>query len=678
MNVKVCLLSPLLAMTAAAPAQGSPFGTPLPNLEVRADDNVLVDCGMVLGCLDSFYVDMPKAVAALVGGALRADDSTVSILLQGKERVRIHTAVGGDPMALSLDNSGNVVRKFRLRSIPIQDADSAHTWRIDVGVLADILGDTVELDGATLRFYTPEFWANKLGIPADRCAGLNARSLGRGLRFGVTPPSHQKVVWLKPAEHGYAQLYSLAGEAKGMLGRDRSGNVVDDPTGDQVGPEACGADVPARAITEYVHETQPGETGTEPVYASYAAVFTPAELPNDDPIEAVQSGQLGNNWFVIGIRQELAGSPLKFDVFRFGNTKGLDAFAKAHNTELDLLDEMNGYQRGDKPKPDSKLLVLTGVRQGQLVSSTLKAGNPYEVGPNDTVDGLAQKWGVTAQDVVALNSDLLPGQALVPGMILTSIKGGARPSVAKITELNLQGRIKSPTFLRQSTAIGSPHVLDDLEPGDPVLVSYQVSDKLYQVTVTKGGQTYTGYLSMNKVATENPLVAQSQVQSDRDLSPLQQKIQNVALAHLGTRYLWGGNNLNSGIDCSHFVAAVLHLANAPVVPSPPVQTQEQYGQIVHYKTGSARRGVKMLPPFGPTPSVNKLHVGDRIIIQWNLSGKVATRHTGIFVGRCRDQFGHLVKYGVANASSSHGTTVTDLFKFWKGYRYSVRDTDLPQ
>jgi len=134
------------------------------------------------------------------------------------------------------------------------------------------------------------------------------------------------------------------------------------------------------------------------------------------------------------------------------------------------------------------------------------------------------------------------------------------------------------------------------------------------------------------------------------------------------RYVWGGNNIGNGIDCSHFVAAVFNRARVPT-PSPPVHAMEDNGSLVHWKEGVAEEG-GTFRRFPAMPSLAHLQPGDRIIFQCDpRSGRPGNHHIGIYIGPFRNKAHAYVHCNAGRSTVS----VDELTRTnWKIYRYAVR------
>lgn len=665
-------------LTVIALFKTPPVGQPLPDLRVRVD-GVETTIGVVSGDADAFYVNMEDAVPALTkgGATVRGHEGYVSIMVDGGERVRVRTGFGAEPLAVCLDSSNHKVREIELLGNPDKSPDGDH-W-IDVGSLARLLGDNAQVEGNQLDFFTPEYWAGQLGIDRDRSEGLLRRSIGAGLSVGVTPPSDSVVAWCRPASPIKAQIYSVGtGIVRALAGRNPiTGHQVDDPSIELAMPEASSPSEPLRVVTHLVSTSDAG--GSEGVFVAVAAASVPGER---DPVEAIRDGSL-KDFVVVGCRRRYVPSPLTFRLVSGDPKQGLAKIAEENQMSVKLLYEINGLGQEPKLKAGDRLLVLGKELRDVGDKAAPPPGPLVEVASGDTLESLAQRWRVPVQTVLDLNSELCPGQHLEPGTVLTSPKSVGQAE-GKIKPLSFTSFVKSSTLLRKksdSVEGGVPLAKDT-----PIIIQYSVEPNRYYVVVVATGQA--GYVGKNSVAMPDAGEVDDQpspAPSSRISVPppvssytaWENGVRSTAFRLLGIRYVFGGGSLESGIDCSHYVAAVLErsgLVPRSMVPSPPVIIQETKGRIVHWNVNQFRRyrqGQHWGPDLGPPPSVNRLRPGDRIILQWDpVDDRPGGRHTGIFVGR----YGNL-RYGVANATRSRGTTITDLFRpyFWKGYRYALRD-----
>lgn len=641
----------LMASVVVAAGQGAD----LPGLTVTVDEQP-VDIGLVRGESTAFRLPLRNAVRALAGERANVtvkDNVVCSITVDGVERVRMGLKLGAEPVAKVLDASGKIVRSIDLNELPIR---SGERLEMEVESLCRILGDSANLDGETLSLNTPEYWARQVALPDEVCRGLNARSVGAGVLFGITPPARRMVAWVRSVNPAYAQIYKLTGgPARPLLAMGLDGKRRNTPgPNDLVTSIACGASAPARAITEHIG-------AVDGKVAEYVGIVV-EKRSGGDPIEAIRNGTAGA-WTVVGMRQRVTPSPLDFSEVPVPAGKTLADVAKGAKMPMDLLLALNGLGQSSKLGPGESLLVIAPnlkplPKGGRLADP----GDLYEVKSGDTLASLSSTWGQSVEAVLDLNPDLLPGQALVPGQIVLA-PAGVR-AAKKIVEIDEFGKTKAPTFMHKTSDLDSAGV--PIAAKKKVLVMNRVEGDLFQIQCD--GEV--GYVPVVSIALTTEAAEPAVVSLPRRPANAELAIRQEALQHLGTRYLWGGGSLTNGIDCSHYVSAVMTRVGLRS-PSPPVINQEQSGVIVHWKQGPARYGRRSAFFEDPTPPLSVLRPGDRIIIQWDpINDREGGRHTGIYIG----QYGR-IKHGVVNATKSRGVAVTELLTnyFWKGYRFAVRD-----
>ena len=179
-------------------------------------------------------------------------------------------------------------------------------------------------------------------------------------------------------------------------------------------------------------------------------------------------------------------------------------------------------------------------------------------------------------------------------------------------------------------------------------VYYRVRAYEYLIVRNTGG-SYTpvvmengrlGYISTKKVAVLPYNVTASKTFTNRGANTTSRSgsvssassdakagIAKYALNYTGTPYVWGGNNLNSGIDCSGFV-------------------QQLFGKIgVNLPRTAAQQatvGIKI-------ERLEDLQAGDRLYFWDKKRGKIG--HTGIYMGN---------GYFVHSSVNNHGVATDDL------------------
>lgn len=630
----------------------------LPDLSVQIDDKA-VDLGPVYGEGDAYFVDAAKLTAAVSDGRgeFRVTSAGESILVDGKNRVTFRNEPFKGALAVCRAVGYSSPLSIKLDSAPVQD--SKGRWDLDLADVDRLFGMRAEIDTLTIRLTTPEYWAGQIGIDASAYAGLNARSVGAGLVFGITPPASDMVVWCRTPGKGFAQMYKFgASPALAMAGIDH-GLQIDQPSNPAyLRNISCGPDKTFRVATHWVQT----EGSSETQYGDYACIVIPKSDPrgaSDDALDIAKSGT-DHNWLLIGGRQKRLDSPLQFALEPC--KAPLLEIARRNFMDINLLRELNGLTPNEVPGPHDKVLVLSKVEKMDIPEIPSRL---YEVKKGDKVRDLAATWQITPEQFFAMNSDILAGQSLLEGQIINApISAAVTGPAAVETDFTGKARGTAPIYLSSSL---TGQRIGQFVTGEPVVVTHEVEPNAYRVVY----RDREGYVNRNAVIRD----AAGPSPGPTGEPNLQAAITQEALKHLGTRYVWGGNNLTSGIDCSHFVAAVLTRAKMPGVPSPPVIHQETQGDMKHHKIG----------PYlvGPSPRtyeftnqvpVTELHPGDRIIIQWApLNNRAGGRHTGIFIGSYKG-----MKYAVVHASSSKGVTVTNLLNswLWKGYRYAMRDKAL--
>ncbi len=120
-------------------------------------------------------------------------------------------------------------------------------------------------------------------------------------------------------------------------------------------------------------------------------------------------------------------------------------------------------------------------------------------------------------------------------------------------------------------------------------------------------------------------------QASRPLPDWQNLLIREAMRYLGTRYVWGGNDLSNGVDCSGF-------------------TQQLFAKVGIYLPRTAEQQSKVGIPVG---RLDLLQPGDRLY--FCDSDRTRINHTGIYIGN---------GYFIHSSRSAGGVTVDFLSEKW--------------
>ncbi|RYG32366.1 hypothetical protein EON81_20815, partial [bacterium] len=347
---------------------------------------------------------------------------------------------------------------------------------------------------------------------------------------------------------------------------------------------------------------------------------------------------------------------------------------------------LNGLGANETPPAGTKLSVIVGIDADQLQkeqNSRYSFKGVYEVRPGETLNSLAETWGVEADDIVAANPSMTPGAEPQEGDLLNLIvlKDGVKTKAAELPPVpeedksmagNTAVTLEKCEIRASSDAQGT--VVGSVDKGSYVeILGLIKATNRYRIRYNE----LMGFADAGKLRLRDTTPAPPAPDPSTDL------VAREALKYVGTPYRWGGNSLTQGIDCSHYVAQIFSRIGWKA-PSPPVVIQETIGTMVHCKSGPARRSGKALklPNVSQFPSaattMKSLRPGDRIIFQRGGNDASGSRHTGIYIGQVpsswRAKFGN-IPYAFAHASSSRGITVGSLTNryYWNLYKYSVRD-----
>jgi len=676
-GVSASLLAALVAVAAAQ--------QPLPNLRVDLDGKP-VDVAPVMLELNTYLVPMRSAVATITEGrgSLRDLNKThMDVIVDNQVRVRFPMAPKDGKFVEVFGKAGppNAVKQFPVETFPYEiSIQGRPTLYVDVELLCSAFGITTDFNSAKLSLLTPKSWAKELGIADSRVGDRLLLNLDNLPEFGVSPPAKTVLGWVRPSKSSFIQAYRLdEGRVDPIIGVNALGDPIEVITPNDT-PKAREArsDRPLRFET-YNYGDSVGKT------ISFVTIVVSKDIGERDPVKAINSGDLQpNEWSIVGVRQRVADLPVIYGNVAINQGEDLIAFAERNKNSTAIIRALNGIGQGASVPPGTKLCVMVGMNE-ELIASSQKSKYEfkglYEVQPGDTLKTLAEAWSVTPDDIMATNAAVPAGGEPLPGDLLNIIakKDGVPTTAPDIKpaqqeDVNIEGSAVALSNLDvRQTSNPSSQIVGKI-PKDRFieLIGKVEASKMYRVR----------YENVMGFVHESGLRIREISSSPIPTPPDDDIVAREALKYLGTPYLWGGNSLTRGIDCSHYVAAVYSRIGWKA-PSPPVVIQETVGDVVHCKPGQARRAGRTIVLPDPvkfrnaTTNMRALGSGDRVIFQRGLTDASGTRHTGLYIGRIpaawRKRFGE-IPYAFAHASSSRGVTVGSLTSryYWNLYRFSCR------
>lgn len=673
-------------LLAAPPANGGL--TELPNLDVLIDDKGFVADGGPLAGNNSVFLPLASLVERLTDGKGKVVPAAGKVEIRVGDRTIARLPVTGAGEALESVAKGELLYPVQ-RQLPLEDPPVMVNGTIYASVdsVAPIFGTSYQFESERLRFYSPRYWASKLDI-FKGLESINTSMAGRYLDFGISPPASSLLIWARPDRPAKVQIYGLNNpppfdRTPQPLLFSLDGHPVDvsdSENGAEAAPRTGGPDQTVRVITA---PQPPGKV------ARYVALMVYKDLPaGTDAIDAINNGVLRpGEWGIVGLQQTVQTMAMRFEVATMGGEASFSSFAAHHDMPEALLREINGLTPADKPSKDRRLVVM-GPSIYNPAAVEVPDAKPYEVKAGQTIDKLVQGWGISRDDFLKSNPSYGSGRELTRGEIVfrPAVAQGENPSsTVKADGRSYVSVRASNLYAASDTASGKTGVL----PANTIVTASETVGSMARITFGRR-PSYVAMADLRLSADASPQPPGTK--NDPNFAPLPpgtydpvpaNRLARVALSMLGAPYHLGGSSLQSGIDCSNFVALAFSRAHLPV-PPPPVTSQELVGTIVHVNRLPAvvrvgnRRVVESLPspkdfPYGAT-SLSALRRGDRIIIQRDPLGLApGSRHTGIYLGNVKVG-DRIYSHAVINASSHRGVVVDEITAswIWEDYRYSVR------
>ena len=680
MNRARGLILGLLLIPAIAGAQ-----QPLPNLKVDIDGQP-VEIGQVMLELNTYLVPLRQAASLITGGRgkLRVLPGTSFDIMVGDQvrvRIPLNRRAGANAEVFGKEGPPKALKLLGVESYPyeITPKGGQPTTYVDVELLCAAFGVTVDINSTKMSLLTPAYWAKELGIAESKIGDrvlLNQENLPE---FGVSPPARTVLGWVRPAKSSFAQAYRLDdGRKDAIVGVNALGDPIEVITpNDTPQMRAASTEKPLRFETNNYGDSV-GKT------LSFVSIVTTRNIGDRDPVKAINSGDVKDDeWSIVGIRQRVSDLPVIYENQPVKQGEDVAAFAERLKNTPAIVRALNGLGQGANVPAGTKLCVMVGLSEEMIAKnqkSKYEFKGLYEVQQGDTLKSLAEAWSVLPEDILATNAVVPPGGEPFPGDLLNIIakKEGVATTAPDIKEDAQENTQVTGTAValvdldvKQTSRTDSPSTGKVPKDRFVEIVGKIEATNMYRIRFDQVMGFVPGSSLRIREATVIPMA-----------NPEDDIVAREALKYLGTPYVWGGNSLTQGIDCSHFVAQVYSRIGWKV-PSPPVVIQETVGEVVHCKPGAARRAGQTIVLPDPvrfkyaTTNMRALGSGDRVIFQRGSNDASGSRHTGVYIGKVpaswQQKFGN-IPYAFCHASSSRGVTVGSLTSryYWNLYKFSVR------
>lgn len=253
--------------------------------------------------------------------------------------------------------------------------------------------------------------------------------------------------------------------------------------------------------------------------------------------------------------------------------------------------------------------VIGSVNSGQSVTVTAQNNEWYKLSDNSYISKQYVE-GALVDLVTGINSNTTQSAASQSG-VLQNTYG----VVTATSGLNLR-----------STASTEGTIIDVLPYGEIVDV-YSYSATWVKVKTADGVE---GYLSADYCAIRTGEKPSRSVSSNKG-----EQVAAFAKQYLGTPYVWGGRNLDTGVDCSGFVYAVY----------------KNFGVTLNRTSSS-------MASNGVVVSKSQLMPGDLVFFDSSGSNNGDISHVGIYIGNGQYIHSSTSKTGViiSNLNNAYGTS----------------------
>lgn len=280
--------------------------------------------------------------------------------------------------------------------------------------------------------------------------------------------------------------------------------------------------------------------------------------------------------------------------FRISAPNAGTAYVTSQFVKVQQADgKVNGSSVNIRTAPNTSAPVIGQANTGDLLNVTGVSGDWYVVNYNGTkayvfksyVDGEMLKY--------------LDGTSAA----LATPASSAKASSNVYASVNCEGSLNL-----RATASTSAQVIASLPSGYNLTV-YEYANGWVKVSDDSG---HTGYVKSDFITLKNGVKPANSVAApaatSANASAKASNIISYAKQYIGTPYVFGGTNLNSGVDCSGFTYSIFKANGVSINRS----SREQY------KNGTA------------VNSKADLQLGD--LVFFNTGGNSAISHVGMYIG----------------------------------------------
>lgn len=639
---------------------------------------------------DDLVVGLRDFMTVLTEGrsSIEKKDGRYTVSFDGKRALILSEGTNQTAKLLYGDSAGEVREELFDNEIgETQIANQKNKIAVaNLTSLCRLMGITAYSQGRYISLHTPSYWHGLLsGKTVDRVQRIRD-SFRLMPELGISPPANHFMMWARPPARAWIQFYEVRDRGPApLLSLTRAGAIVANTS------DRSGSSVPvAKGAIQRFRQVPQINPGSQ--LATYIAVVSSSMPSEGDALAALRSGELkGSNVCVVAVQQTVAPRPPLFEVTKIEKTTRIAELLKRWDMSEELFRYFNGLDKEvEIPAGEPVVHVLPDPEiQANLIEEQLERADfrgYYETALGDTVEGLAERLNVRLDLLYELNDDVLtPGIVPAPGTVIAIPKSAAVPTSMRESEFSKEEGIfdikKASLFEHPREDAKVIMTFNSAEALPCIGVSHDKKWLLLTI-IDANGDPMKGYaraadgvltLNSEKPYTADPKAPNSNSSATYppSVAPRAVRALGVGLRYLGTPYNYGGNSLRRGIDCSHFVSAILREGAKITVPAPVHSGMEVKGdEIVYAKPGGPwhRSGHKAVAPQG---SRNSYRLGDRFIYYGKGSGP-SGHHVTMYAGTFT--YGKTTyKNVIIESCGSKGVTISNVNRNSRIFRYVLRD-----